>query len=508
MDVSKMLSGARLDASSRRPLYLQIAGLIGEKIKSLVLPAGTKLPPERELAVLFGVSRTTAINAYRCLEQQGLVVTRVGSGTYVEELPAGREEGGRCVPWIQLMTPFPQLPLSTVLREILEVDFSGGSISLAAGMPDPALYPVELLRQVIAGSNNGINPVDLGHISTEGYGPLRNLVARVIADRGIESTGEDVMITAGSQQGLYLIGKALLEPGDYVVVESPTFIGAHQVFSASGARILSLPVAGQFPFSLLEDYLVRYRPKLLYVIPTYHNPTGRLMPENERRDLLKLAARHRLVVLEDDPYSELYYDEKPPASLKALDDYGGVVYLSTYSKVLFPGLRTGYVVAHPALLNRMAHEKQFIDLHSNNLAQWLLCRLLESGALREHLALVRGEYKKRRDALAKALRRYCGEELSFETPRGGFYIWCRNNRPVLSSRLLQQSAGEGVSFVPGEAFYVHPPEGEKEFRLCFVTHAEKPLQEGARRLARALAGIRRTGKQRDIMVNQPVKPLI
>lgn len=493
---------------SRQPMYLQIAGIIGEKIRSLIFPAGTKLPPERELAALFGVSRTTAINAYRCLEQQGLVVTRVGSGTYVAELPTGAGEEDSVVPWVQLMTPFPRLPLSTVLREILEVDFSGGSITLAAGMPDPALYPVELLQRIMAGGNNGVNPVDLGHIPTEGYGPMRRLVARMLAERDIESSAENVMITAGSQQGLYLLSKALLEPGDYVVVESPTFIGAHQVFSAAGARILGLPVTGRSYLGLLEDYLVRYRPKLLYLIPTYHNPTGRVMSASERRELLGLAARHRLVVLEDDPYSNLYYDEQPPVPLKAMDNYGGVVYLSTYSKVLFPGLRTGYVVADPALINRMALEKQFIDLHSNNLAQWLLCRFLESGALQEHLALVRGEYKKRRDALAKALRRYCGADLSFEIPRGGFFIWCRINRLISASRLLHQATGEGVSFVPGEAFYVHPPEGEKELRLCFVTHGEKPLQEGARRLARSLAGIKRAGKSQDTAVNQPVIPIV
>ena len=507
MDISKTLTGVPMDPQSRQPMYLQIAWIIGEKIRGLILTTGTKLPPERELAALFGVSRTTAINAYRYLEQQGLVVTRVGSGTYVAELPTGTAEEGSAVPWMQLMTPFPRLPLSTVLRELLDIDFSGGSISLAAGMPDPDLYPVELLQRMMGSDENSINPVDLGHIATEGYGPLRRLVARLLADRDIVSTAENVTITAGSQQGLYLLSKALLEPGDYVVVESPTFIGAHQVFSAAGARILGLPT-GRSYFSMLEDYLVRYRPKLLYLIPTYHNPTGRVMSEAERRELLRLAARHRLVVVEDDPYSSLYYGEKPPASLKALDTYGGVVYLSTYSKVLFPGLRTGYVVANPALINRMALEKQFIDLHSNNLAQWLLCRFLASGALEEHLALVRSAYKKRRDALAKALRRYCGPDLSFELPGGGFFIWCRLNRLFSSSRLLHQATGEGVSFVPGEAFYVHPPEGEKELRLCFATHAEKPLQEGTRRLARALAGIKRTGKDQNTVVNQPVKPLI
>lgn len=508
MDVTKLLSGFQPDPQAQQPMYRQIAGIIGEKISDLILPAGTRLPPERELALLFGVSRTTTINAYRHLERQGLVITRVGSGTYVAEPPAGRRDEGPAVPWMQLLTPFPQMPLSSVLRELLNVSTTGGIISLAAGMPDPALYPADLLQQLVTPGNQDINPADLGHIATEGYGPLRHLVAEMLAGRGINTAPDHVMITAGSQQGLYLISKALLEPGDYVVVESPTFIGAHQVFRATGARILGLPTAGQFPFALLEDYLIRYRPKLLYLIPTHHNPTGRVMAEAERQELLRLVARHRLVVLEDDPYSDLCYGEKPPLSLKAMDTYGGVVYLSTFSKVLFPGLRTGYAVVHPALLNRMTLEKQFIDLHTNNLAQWLLCRLLKSGSLPAHLAMVRREYKKRRDTLAKALRRHCGDELSFETPQGGFYLWCRLNRSVSTGRVLHEATRQGISFVPGEAFYTNPQQGEREIRLCFATHTEDQLQEAARRLARTLAGLGKADRGKELAENPTIKPLI
>lgn len=200
MDISKMLSGIKPDPLSRQPMYRQIAGTIGEKIKNLVLPAGTRLPPERDLAALLGVSRTTAINAYRYLEQQGLLVIRVGSGTYVAELPAGREDEGPGVPWVQLMTPIPQMPLSTLLREILNVSISDDSISLAAGMPDPALYPTGVLHQLLASGGKGINPADLDHIATEGYGPLRRLVAKMLAGRGISTDADHVMITAGSQQ--------------------------------------------------------------------------------------------------------------------------------------------------------------------------------------------------------------------------------------------------------------------------------------------------------------------
>lgn len=509
MDISKLLSAFRFAPQSRQPMYRQIAGEIQKNIDGLIFPAGTKLPPERELAELCGVSRTTTINAYRYLEQQGLVITRLGSGTYVAESSAGCRDSGFTVPWMQLMTPFPRVPSLTVLRDILNVDISESNISLAAGMPDPALYPVDFLQQAFTGEEKGFNPADLGHIATEGYSPLRCLIAQMLKKgKDFEIEADNVLITAGSQQGLYLICKTLLEPGDYVVVESPTFIGAHQVFSAAGARILGLPVPGQFPFALLEDYLARYRPKLLYLIPTYHNPTGRVITQTERRELLRLAARYRLVVLEDDPYSELYYEDKPPASLKAMDRYGGVVYLGTFSKVLFPGLRIGYLVGHPALLNRIALEKQFIDLHSNNIAQWLLCRLLESGAFSEHLNLIRGEYRKRRDVLNKALRRDCGDSLSFALPGGGFYLWCKINRSSSAGHLLPAAGEEGITFVPGEAFYTQPSEGEKELRLCFVTHSEKKLRDAARKLARVLNATRTADKPGQRALHKQIKPIV
>lgn len=507
MDISKSLSGLKLDPAASRPLYLQIADLISNQIQNHVLPPGAKLPPERELANLFKVSRTTSINAYRHLEQQGLVTTKVGSGTYVTELSTDQADTVSRIPWLQLFTPSPQIALAAIMREILSIDVSAGNISLAAGMPEPAYYPVTLFQELFGGDLDRLNKMDLGHIPTEGYEPLRRSVANLLASKDIAVTRDNILIAAGSQQGLYLISKALLEPGDYVVVESPTFIGAHQVFRNSGARVLNLPVSGAFPFALLEDYLIRYRPKLLYLIPTFHNPTGRVMPENERRELLQLAARHRLVILEDDPYSDLYYGEQPPPSLKAMDTYGGVVYLSTFSKILCPGLRTGYVAAHPALINRLALDKQFIDLHSNNLAQWLVHRFLEEGALPAHLDLVRAEYKKRRDALVKALRRFCGDKLVFEIPEGGFYLWCRLQAQLLSGRLLHEAAKDGLSFVPGEAFYA-TPDGNREIRLCYTTHTEDILTEGARRLAGALARIDKAGQGKEASINTTIRPIV
>ncbi|HBV85649.1 MAG TPA: PLP-dependent aminotransferase family protein [Desulfosporosinus sp.] len=485
MDISKHLNSSELDSSDKQPLYMQIAILIADKIRRQILQPGTKLPPERELAELFAVSRTTAINAYRHLEQQGLVWTKVGSGTYVAQ--AREVESLSEVPWPQLFTAYPQNPITSILRDLVSTP-APGTISLAAGMPDPALYPMETFTELFNRNIGKTDPAHFGHIPTEGYTPLRKAIAVMLSEKGIPTSTENILTLTGSQQGLYLLSKVILEPGDYVVMEAPTFIGAIQVFQAAGARVLSLPYSEKLSLELLEDFLIRYRPKLLYMIPTYQNPTGRVLSEHDRQDLIKLAKRHRLVIVEDDPYSDLCYGEQPPQALKALDSYGGVVYLGTFSKILFPGLRTGYLVGPPILINRLALEKQFVDLHSNNIAQWLVTMFLNEGMLPQHLTTVRREYKKRRDTMAKALQRLCAHQIEFNLPQGGFFFWCKLKQAVTSQRLLQEAAKNRISFVPGEAFHTVPTH-DKEFRLCFTTHNEAVLLESVQRLSKTLIQI-------------------
>lgn len=494
MEISKCLNSTELDTLDKQPLYLQIAFLIADKIQKQILPPGTKLPPERELADLFAVSRTTAINAYRKLEQQGLVWTKVGSGTYVAQ--ARNVDSLSEVPWTQLFTAYPQNPLASILMDIVSTP-APGTISLAAGMPDPELYPIETFTELYNRNIGTTAPADFGHIPIEGYSPLRKAIAAMLNEKGITVSMENILTLSGSQQGLYLLSKVLLEPGDYVVMEAPTFIGAIQVFQAAGARVLSLPCSEHLSLDLLEDFLIRYRPKLLYIIPTYHNPTGRVLPEEERQDLIKLAKRHRLVIVEDDPYSDLSYGEHPPRTLKALDSYGGVVYLGTFSKILFPGLRTGYLAGPPVLINRLALEKQLIDLHTNNIAQWLVAMFLNEEKLAYHLTTVRKEYKKRRDTMAKALRRLCANDIEFTVPEGGFYFWCKLKQAGTSQQLLQEAAKNGISFVPGEAFHTVPTL-DKEFRLCFTTHNEAVLLESVQRLAKTLTQLTRKNKANDV----------
>lgn len=500
MDITKILSQIRVNKSSSQPIYLQVAAFLAEHIKENLLPAGTKLPPERLLAEMLGVSRTTAINIYRQLAQEGLVSIKVGSGTYVIGCLAKTETPLPPIPWEQLFVPHLKNPLSSILKDLLTGCSNPNNISLAAGMPDPSLYPLKIFEQLFNKYIKNLSPLDLGHLPTEGYPPLRRAIANLHLAKGINVPEDNILITAGSQQGLYLVNKVLLEPKEYVIVEEPTYIGAIQVFQHSGARILTVPRLTELPLSILEDYLIRYRPKLFYIIPSFQNPTGHVLSLQQRQDLLKLAARYQLVIVEDDAYGELYYDQKPLPSLKALDQYGVVIYLGTFSKTIFPGLRTGWLTGPPVLIKRLSQEKQYLDLHCNNVCQWLLTTFLQEGVFDNHLQTVRQEYKKRRDIMANSIDRFCPDMLTYTLPQGGFYFWCQLPNGITSPSLLHETNKIGLTFVPGEAFYTNNL-GSNKIRLCFSTQSEEQLVEAIKRLGKALKSLTKRSENLSVQVN-------
>ncbi|WDV45339.1 PLP-dependent aminotransferase family protein [Clostridiaceae bacterium M8S5] len=486
MDISKMIINKKLNKKS--PLYMQIAKIIIDKIDDSFLKEGDKLPSERELATLFKVSRTTTINAYRYLEKNGYVNTKTGSGTYVIKENNQKNQLKHKIQWDEFFRPYGQLSMSSLMTEIINSSMMLDRISLDAGMPDPELYPLDKFKQLFCENMKYFKGQDFGYMSIEGLSGLRQNIAQMLVEKQIKAKYDNIMITSGSQQGIYLISKVLIEPGDYVVIEAPTYIGVIPVLKAAGARILSLPIKNESRLDILKDYIVRYRPKFIYTIPTYQNPSGNVMSKKQRKELIELAINNRLLIIEDDPYSDFYYDEKPPVSLKATSNYEGIIYISTFSKIIMPGLRLGYIVAHPTLISRVAMEKQYTDLHSNNLSQLLLNLYLKEGELTKHLEVVRKIYKKRRDIMARHITKSLNEYLDFSLPKGGFYIWGKILAPINSRKLLHEALNVGVSFIPGDAFYDIPTQG-KELRLCFVSNSEDKIKESVVRLSRAFSSI-------------------
>jgi DNA-binding transcriptional MocR family regulator len=290
------------------------------------------------------------------------------------------------------------------------------------------------------------------------------------------------LILSGSQQGLDLAARVFIEPGDTIVVEEPSYIGALQVFRNARARMIGVPTDEHgMRTDILELRLERHRPKLIYTLPTFQNPSGAVLSAERRSHLLELAYRHRVPILEDDTYSELRYEGEPLPSLKAMDKHGFVLYLGTFSKVLFPGLRIGWLVAPRPVVRQFTLQKQAMDLHSNSIGQFVLDRFIKCGHFESHLQNVRRAYAAKRDAMLEALTAGAACGMSWTKPMGGFYVWCRLPDDIDRSRLLSQAVDTGVSFLPGWSCFVDEP-GAIHLRLNFSYSNEERIREGISRL--------------------------
>jgi 2-aminoadipate transaminase len=523
-----------IDRPSATPIYVQIARQLRQSILDGEPPAGGRLPPERRLAALLGVNRTTIVNAYRELAADGLVSGQVGRGTIViyglseeDAVPldvaprmphsdrlrqqasapvvgdaAPRHETGRIraapLPWPQLFTAITDVMDDPLLRDAMTVSARPDVIRFATGTPSPELYPIEEIRSIFNEALAHTGPALLQHTPTEGYPPLREQLASWM-QRGTALAGtrgevepSQVVVVAGSQQGLYLLARTLIEPGDLVAIESPTYLGAAQVFRAAGARLLPIPVdADGMQVDVLQDILPRRRPKLVYTLPTFQNPSGAVLSMGRRLRLLDLAARYQIPVIEDDPYGALRYEGRPLPSLATIDraeGRGSVIYLSTVSKMLFPGFRIGWITGPRQVVERVTLMKQLVDLDTNALAQWAVWAFFERGLLDSHLARVNQAYPARRDRMLAALRRHCGDLLTPNRPEGGLYLWCRLTEGLRVRDLLPEAARERVVFAPGESFHVDASSGRGRFdmRLNFTLPNEQEIDEGVRRLGLAL----------------------
>lgn len=466
-----------LDPAVGLPLYRQLGDALAGAIADGVLDEGERLPSERDLAVSLGVSRTTVVTAYRELESRGLVRGHVGRGTFV---CAAEEPTDAPFAWRGRVALSAQRGLDPALRGVLNAA-GPGTISFGAGTPAPERFPVELFRRVTddvlrrdASTAFGIGP-------TEGQPSLRAAVAGRLSTRP-----ERVLIVSGAQQGLDLIARCLLDPGDAVLIDRPGYLGAIQTFRSAGAHLVGWDFERADPDEL-EDLILRYRPKLLYSTPTFQNPTGRTLTLEVRRELLRVAARYRLPIVEDDPYGQLWFDRPPPPSLFSLDERGLVIYLGTASKTLGAGLRLGWLVAPPAIVEQLTLVKARGDLFTNGLTQLVLAEILGNRAYDAHLAGLRTEHAARHAALAAALRRHLpAGSIGWRPADGGLYLWCRLRGGTDAVGLLQRAQAAGVTFVPGEPFY-SDGLGRHELRLCFSAATPASIDEGVRRLASVFA---------------------
>ena len=385
---------------------------------------------------------------------------------------------------------------TSAIRELFKLLGKPGIISFAGGFPDSAMFDVEGIREASERVLREEPGAALQYGATEGYQPLREQLSAFMAAKGAPDVApEGLIVTTGSQQALDLLGKTLISPGDKVIVEGPTFLATIQCFRLYGAQLISAPIDGQgVQTDRLEQLIAEHRPKFVYLIPTFGNPSGATLSLERRRKVLELAVKYQTVVVEDDPYGDLYFGEAPPPSLLALSrEVPGsrewLVHCGSLSKVLSPGLRVGWMIAPAALLAKATMCKQFSDAHTSTFAQATAARYLQAGRMPATLARVRQVYAERAQAMGDALRQELGDAISFVPPQGGLFVWARltgaGGKVADGNVLAQRAIEKGVAFVPGTPFFCAEPD-HATLRLSFATADVDKIREGVARLAQAV----------------------
>ena len=370
----------------------------------------------------------------------------------------------------------------SVIREILKVTERPGIVSLAGGLPAPESFPVEAMRAAVERVLRDTPREALQYAASEGYAPLREWVAAQLATQGLQADADQVLITTGSQQGLDLVAKVLLDPGSGVAVESPTYLGALQAFAPYEPETVCLPCDDDGP---RLDALERARgARFLYLLPNFQNPSGRCMSAARRAAVADAAAAMGLPVVEDNPYGDLWFDTPPPPPIAGRHPASSI-YLGSFSKVLAPGLRLGYVVAPREVYPKLLQAKQAADLHTPGFNQRVVHEVIRDGFLDTHVPTIRERYRARRDAMAAALQRHLPPGCRWNVPVGGMFFWVELPAGVDAMTLLPRAVERGMAFVPGAPFFADHPQANT-LRLSFVTVAPEQIERGVELLAQAL----------------------
>ena len=400
-------------------------------------------------------------------------------------------------PWLHRFAQRTQRVKSSAIRELLKLTQRPEVISFAGGLPAPEVFPTAQFQEACQKVLKDHGPEALQYGATEGYAPLREMIAANTVRYGIMARPENVLITSGSQQALDLIGKLLINRGDRLLVEAPTYLGALQAFNVYGAEYVSVPIDNDGLCTEQLEEALRAGPKFMYVLPNFQNPGGVTLSEGRRHQLLLLADKYGCPIIEDDPYGQLRYEgaHLPPLvvvdreNLRRDDGYtlGNVIYLSTFSKTLAPGLRLAWIVAPVEVISKLVQLKQGADLHTATFNQMVAYEVARNGFLGQHVKLIRQVYKERRDAMLAALNEYFPSEVSWTRPQGGLFLWVTLPEGMDSHKLFEAAIAENVAFVPGDSFYfTDDAEARRHFRLNFSYSKPEVIREGVRRLAIAV----------------------
>ena len=470
-----------LDRSQSRPLYQQLSRAIARLIDDGVLSDGAQLPSSRELARALDVNRNTVSSAYDALARDGRVRSHVGQGTFVS---AGRPNERTDTRWTLSRAA---VSARARVRAPESAAPHADPVDFASLVPDEEMFPVEPFRRVLDAVLAREGKTLLQYGPAAGHPDLRRYIADRLAARGGSVDPDRVLIVNGSQQALDLVCRTLVDPGDRVVVESPTYTIVHPLLAQYQAQVDEVPMTPTgIDREALAATLSRTRPKFLFTMPTFHNPTGATLDREARVDVLDIAARHGVPVVEDDFDSELRFEGEPVPPLVTLDEAEGVLHIGTFSKALFPGVRLGWIVAPPDVVSALGRSKLIADYHTSLLLQAAVLEFCERGHYDEHLGRLATVYREKSRRLLAALASHMPPGVSWSRPEGGFAFWLTLPEGCSAESILAESRELGVLFTPGTNFHARG-DGQRNLRLSISRVPLERIEPGVRTLGEILS---------------------
>ncbi|WP_410982725.1 PLP-dependent aminotransferase family protein [Bacillus cereus] len=457
------------------PKYQQIMEYMKEKITNGEWPIGSKIPSQRKLAQIFDVNRSTVITALEELTADGLIQGKMGMGTIVVNNTWSLLAIDPPPNWDDYVKAGLHKPSKLMVQEINEAESNKKFIHLSKGELASDIFPLEAMQLVMQEVSKNLTV--FGYEEPKGFLPLREAIRNYVKSFGIHVSPSSILIVSGALQALQLISIGLLHKGSTVLLEQPSYLYSLHVFQSAGMHLsgVSIDHQGILPSDLSRRNKYTGEKTILYSIPSFHNPTGTLMSENRRKELIKVCEKEQLPIIEDDIYRELWIDESPPLPLKAMDKHGHVLHIGSLSKTLSPGLRIGWIIGPEPVIERLSDIKMQTDYGSSSLSQRVAAEWLSSGLYQEHVESVRAQLKVRRKAMIQALNMYCKNIAEWNVPSGGFFIWLKIKPKIPMRKLYSKALSKGILLNPGR---IYEEESDQHIRLSYGFASVEDLTKG------------------------------
>lgn len=486
----ELFKSIKLDKNSGAPLYMQLFNVISSMIDKGTLLPRTKLPSIRQMASLLDVNTVTVVNCYRQLELKGYVYAKKSSGTYVSTVlpPVDKKEYTNKYDYVDKNVILDEIyPGEDISILTSKIRFDKKTINFASATPSSNLFPVEDFKLVL----NEVLDRDMGNAfnyqDSQGYRPLRFSISNLLKEHSVNCSEDDIIIVSGAQQGIDIISKTLLKDGDHVITESPTYRGAVAVFNSRRAVVTDVELEEDgLNLNLLEYHLKKHRPKLIYTIPAFQNPTGVSYSKSKRKQLVMLAEKYDTYIIEDDYVSELDFENKNFKPVAYYDKSGRVIYIKSFSKIFMPGLRFGFMVVPPHLKKHILGAKHTTDISTSGLIQRALDLYIRKGFWHKHFYSMYETYKNRYTKVVNSLEKYKTDNISYKKPGGGLNIWLKLPYNCVVNSLLERAASNNIVFTPGRIFFSSTSSNLNNIRLSFAAVEDDKIEAGIEKLCKLI----------------------